>query len=90
MRSDQPLAASRVGLRRDVSGEQPHARTDSDGRSVLGAVEGPVLVEREGPHVDELVDAGAGEVAREDLDHVMVVEIVQRAERHKVLSVGRD
>jgi hypothetical protein len=40
----------------------------------------PARVEREGPHVDQFVDASPGEVAWEDLDHVVVVEIVQRAE----------
>jgi hypothetical protein len=43
-------------------------------------VEGPALIEREGPDVDELVDARASEVAGKDLDHVVVVEIVQRAQ----------
>jgi hypothetical protein len=86
---DQPLATAHVILGRYVPYEQPHAGTDHDGWAVSGVVEGPALIEREGPYVDELVDAGAGEVAGQDLDHVVVVEIVQRAECHKVLSAGR-
>lgn len=74
----QPLTTAHVIVGRYVPGEQPHAWTDHDGRAVSGVVEGPVLIEREGPDVDEFVDAGAGEVAGQDLDHVVVVEIVQR------------
>ncbi|WSF65060.1 hypothetical protein OG252_45450 [Streptomyces sp. NBC_01352] len=77
---DQPLATAHVVLGRYVPGEQLHAGTDHDGRAVSGMVEGPALIKREGPCVDEVVDAGAGEVAGQDLDHVVVVEIVQRAE----------